>query len=164
MEQVVARYPAARCRFITGDTDADVLVRHRAHHAPWLTVEHRAFEELPIVMNSATVTAIPVRINPYNDLAVPVKLFDYMSFGRPVVATACRDTAGLVNELEAGLVVDDTVDGIAQGIVRLLEDPSLATRLGQNGYRAIQTAHAWPHRAAQLLEMIETLEQGRGVR
>jgi glycosyltransferase involved in cell wall biosynthesis len=163
MEKVVARHPAARCQFVTGDANADVLETHPARHAPWLTIEQRTFDELPSAMGSATLTVIPLRVNAYNDLAIPVKLFDYMSFGRPVVATACRDTAGLVNELESGLVVDDTVDDIAQGIIRLLENPSLATRLGRNGYRAIQTAHAWPHRAAQLLEMVEALEQGRGV-
>jgi len=163
MEQVVARHPTARCRFITGDVAVEVLAAHRARRAPWLTVERRAFDELPAIMGSATLTVIPLRVNAYNDLAMPVKLFDYMSFGRPVVATACRDTAALVNELDAGLIVDDTADGIAQGIMRLLEDPDLATRLGQNGYQAIQSTHAWPHRAAQLLQMIEALEQGQGV-
>jgi glycosyltransferase involved in cell wall biosynthesis len=163
MEQVVTRHPAARCRFITGDVAVDVLAAHRARHTPWLTVEQRTFDELPAVMSSATLTVIPLRVNAYNDLAMPVKLFDYMSFGRPVVATACRDTAALVNELEAGLTVDDTADGLAQGITRLLEDPGLATRLGQNGYQAIQSAHAWPHRAARLLQIIEALEQGQGV-
>jgi hypothetical protein len=162
MEQVVAEHPRTRCHFVTGDVDAEVLTSHPARYAPWLTVERRAFQELPEILSVTNVAVLPLRINPYNDLAVPLKLFDYMSFGRPVVATACRDIAALVNELEAGLIVDDTADGIAQGIMRLLEDPGLATRLGQNGYQAIQTAHAWPHRAARLLQMIEALEQGRG--
>jgi glycosyltransferase involved in cell wall biosynthesis len=89
---------------------------------------------------------------------MPIKLFDYMSFGRPIVATRCRDMAALVNELEVGLVVDDTVDGLAQGIIRLLKDCDLTTRLSQNGYQAIHTAHAWPHRTKQLLQMIEKIE------
>jgi glycosyltransferase involved in cell wall biosynthesis len=155
MEQVVARYPTARCHFVTRNDEA--IVNHSARHAPWLTVESRKFDELPAVMAAATVAVIPLRINSYNDLAVPVKLFDYMAFGRPLVTTGCRDTAALVNELKAGLVVDDTVDALTQGIIRLLEDPDLANRLGQNGYRAIQTAHSWSHRAARLLQIVETL-------
>jgi glycosyltransferase involved in cell wall biosynthesis len=115
-------------------------------------------------MHSSTLAISPLRVNPYNDLAMPVKLFDYMSFGRPLVVTTCHDTAALVNELEAGLVVEDTVDSLAQGIIRLLEAPGLAARLGRNGYQAIQTAHSWPHRAAWLLQMIETIEQERGER
>lgn len=159
MERVVARHPTVRCRFVT--PNAETITGHPARHASWLTVEQRTFNELPTVMHSATLTVMPLRVNPYNDLAMPVKMFDYMSFGRPLVVTACRDAATLVDKLEAGLVVEDTVDSLAQGIIRLLEDPGLAARLGQNGYRAIQAAHSWPHRAARLLQMIETLEQGR---
>jgi glycosyltransferase involved in cell wall biosynthesis len=159
MERVVARHPTVRCRFVT--PNAETITGHPARHASWLTVEQRTFNELPTVMHSATLTVMPLRINPYNDLAMPVKMFDYMSFGRPLVTTACRDAAALLNELKAGLVVEDTVDDLACGITRLLEDPDLAARLGQNGYRAIQAAHSWPHRAARLLQMIETLEQGR---
>jgi glycosyltransferase involved in cell wall biosynthesis len=156
MEQVVKRYPNARCHFIT--PNADDIARHPARYASWLTVEHLAFDDLPTVMHSATLVVSPLRINPYNDLAVPVKLFDYMSFGRPIVATSCHDTALLLRQLDAGLVVDDTVESLAQGIIHLLENPDLATRLGQNGYQAIQTSHSWPHRAARLLTLIETLE------
>lgn len=156
MEQVVNRYPGVRCRFIT--PNAEAIAEHPARQASWLTVEYLSFDELPTVVHSATLFVSPLLINSYNDLAVPVKLFDYMSFGRPIVSTACHDTAALLNELEAGIVVDDTIDGLAQGIIHLLENPDLAARLGQNGYRAIQTSHSWSHRAARLLKLIETLE------
>jgi glycosyltransferase involved in cell wall biosynthesis len=156
MEQVVACYPTARCCFITHQPD--YIAHHPARHASWLTVESRTFAELPEIMRSATLMVSPLRINSYNNLAVPVKLFDYMSFGRPIIATVCRDTAALIGQLEAGLVVEDTVESLSQGIIRLLKDHNLATRLGQNGYQAIQQAHSWPHRAEQLLQMIENTE------
>jgi glycosyltransferase involved in cell wall biosynthesis len=158
MEQVVAQYPQARCLFISGISENNILAEHAAYQAPWLILEERSADELPAVMRSATVAIIPARINAYNDLRMPIKLFDYMSFGRPVVVTRCRDMAALVNKLEVGLVVDGTVDGLAQGIIRLLKDCDLTTRLSQNGYQAIHTAHAWPHRAGQLLRMIEKIE------
>jgi len=162
MEKVVARCPDVGCRFITRAMNAKALASHPARYAPWLTVERRSFDDLPEVMRHATMLVIPRRRNAYNDLAMPIKLFDYMSFGRPVVTTACRDTAALVHKLESGLVVEDTAEGIAEGILCLLNDPNLATCLGRNGYQAIQTAHAWPHRAARLLEMIEALEREKG--
>lgn len=157
MELVVTHCPAARCRLITRNEGA--IADHRARRAPWLTIEQRSFEELPDLMKSATLAVIPRLINRYHDLALPIKLFDYMSFGRPLVVTACRDTADLVTQLEAGIVVEDTPESLAEGILKLLENPDLATRLGQNGYRAIQTTHAWSHRAARLLELIEGLEE-----
>jgi len=160
MQQVVARCPTARCHFISGD--ATYLDQHPARHASWLTVERRAFHELPTVMRAATVAVVPLRINEYNDLAVPVKLFDYMAFGLPLVVTACRDTAALVQEMQSGLVVADQTAALADGILRLLEDSVLAQQLGNNGYQAIQNAHSWSHRAAALLQMVAQLEAGSG--
>jgi len=156
MERVVDRYPDARCYFIS--VNNEFIEGHPVRHAGWLTVESRTAEELPALMRSATLVVIPRRINSYNDLAMPVKLFDYMSFGRPLVVTACRDMAAFVNEVEAGLVVKDTAEELAQGILRLIDDPDLAARLGRNGYRAIQTNHSWSQRAKRLVQMIEEIE------
>lgn len=159
MQQVVEMLPAARCRFVTSNTDAEILTRHPAHQMAWLDCESRTFEELPALMRSATAAVIPRRRNPYNDLAMPVKQFDYMSFGLPLVVTACRDMARLIAEHEAGLVVDDNADSLAQGIMRLLDDRELAGHLGRNGYKAVQTAHSWDHRAARIVGLIEQIEE-----
>ncbi len=159
MEQVVIQHPTARCRYITAD--ASYLDEHPSRHAPWLTVERRSFDELPEVMRSATLAVIPLRSNPYNDLSMPVKLFDCMAFGLPQVVTNCRDMAAFVKEADAGLVVQDSVGDLAQGIMRLLQDRDLARRLGQNAYQAVQISHSWGHRAAQILAAIEQIEQER---
>jgi glycosyltransferase involved in cell wall biosynthesis len=159
MESVTAHRADARCYFIT--THEGTIARHPARHAHWLTVATKTMEELALLMRRATLVVIPRRRTPYNDLAMPVKLFDYMSFGRPLVITACRDTAALVQALESGLVVDDTVEALAQGIIRLIEDPELAARLGRNAYQAIQNAHSWTHRAQRLMHMIEKIEAAK---
>jgi glycosyltransferase involved in cell wall biosynthesis len=157
MERVVAQHPTLRCRFLT--VDASYLDRHPCRHAPWLTVERRSFDELPEVMRSATFAIIPLRSNPYNNLAMPVKLLDCMAFGLPQVVTACRDMAAFVQEVDCALVVEDSVEGLAEGMSRLLQDRNLAVGLGNNGYDAVQTSHSWAHRAAQILEMIERIER-----
>lgn len=159
MEQVVARRPAARCRLIS--KDVSFLAGHRLLAAPWLTVERRSADELPEAMYRSTLAVIPRRINAYNDLALPIKLFDYLSFGLPVVVTNCHAQAALVRELQAGLVVQDSAESLAQGILALLADPVQAAQLGQNGHGAIQSAHAWPHRAARLLQLIAAIEEER---
>jgi glycosyltransferase involved in cell wall biosynthesis len=159
LERVVARYPTARCYFMS--SNAGFIRDHPLRHAPWLTVESQRFDELPTIMSSATIAVVPLRVDAYTELAIPVKLFDYMSYGRPLVVTACRETAALVRELEAGLVVEPTAAALADGISRLIENPALTRRLGENGYRAIQTAHSWSHRAKRLLQMIEEIENRR---
>lgn len=84
-----------------------------------------------------------------------------MAFGLPQVVTHCRDMAALVRETGAGLVVQDAVDDLAQGIMSLLQNRDLASRLGQNAYQAVQTSHSWSHRAAQILAAIEQIEQAQ---
>ncbi|MGE0825499.1 MAG: glycosyltransferase [Candidatus Binatia bacterium] len=159
MEQVVVRHPTTRCHFIS--SNVDFIRDHPSRHAFWLTVESRTFDELPEILSSATIAVVPLRVNTYTELAMPVKLFDYMSYGRPLVVTACRETATLVRELQAGLVVEPTAAALADGISQLIENPALARHLGGNGYRAIQTTHSWSHRAKQLLHMIEEIENQR---
>ncbi len=157
MAQVVARFPQARCRFITNE--ASFLADHPARYAPWLTVEARTFAELPEIAAASTLMIAPLRVNTYNSLAMPVKLFDYMSFGRPTVATACHDMAQFVRQHQVGIVVEDTVDALATGILALLENPELTTQLGRNAYDLVQTTHNWNARAAALWQMISALEQ-----
>ncbi|MGH7607777.1 MAG: glycosyltransferase, partial [Gemmatimonadales bacterium] len=159
MERVVARHPAARCHLIT--PHAKFIDSHPARHAEWLTIESRDSAGVSALLRAATLAVIPRRVNPYNDLAAPVKLFDYMACGRPVVVTACRDTAALVNALQSGLVVTDDAEALADGMLRLIEDRPTAERLGENGYRAVQAAHSWPHRAERILQLIRSIERGR---
>ena len=119
---------------------------------------HEAFDDLEEVFKTAIVAVAPLRRNAYNDLAMPVKIFDYMSFGRPLVVTDCPSMASLVEETGAGLVVEDNVQALAEGILQLLGDRNLATRSGLNAYQAVQTNHSWPKRAAAILEMIQAIE------
>lgn len=156
MSQVVRRFPQANCRFITNE--ACFLTDHPVRHAPWLTVESRTFDALPEIAAASTLMVAPLRINPYNSLAMPVKLFDYMSFGRPTVATGCHDMAQFVTEHQIGIVVEDTVQSLANGIIRLLENQSLAEELGRKAYDLVQTTHNWDQRAAALWQMIEAIE------
>lgn len=159
MQRVVEHVPTARCRFVT--SQFAYLADHPLRHAPWLIVEHRSFDELPTLMTAAAIAVSPLRRTEYNDLAMAVKLFDFMSYGLPVVSTDCTEMAALVKEVDAGLVVEDNVDALAVGILRLLQDRDLATRLGRNGYQAIQSEHSWQHRGQEVLRLVEEIEHER---
>jgi glycosyltransferase involved in cell wall biosynthesis len=163
MTRVVARHPAARCRFVT--PDARFIDSHPARRADWLVVESTDAGGVHARLRAATLAVIPRRVNPYSDLAAPLKLFDYMASGRPLVATACRNTATLVDALRCGMVVADDPASLADGMARLIEDRVTADHLGENGYRAVQTAHSWRHRAERILELIGSVERrdGRGL-
>ena len=62
----------------------------------------------------------------------PVALIEAMASGRPVVSTRAGGVAELVGE--AGLLRDiDDSDGLAADVMRLIDDPNLARRLGEAG-------------------------------
>lgn len=57
-------------------------------------------------------------------LQVPRKIYEYLSLARPILAIAESDgaTARMVNELQAGHVVDDDINAIRQAILGLYQD------------------------------------------
>lgn len=156
MQLVVRKYHDATCLIVT-DEESSKNLRAIWEGESWVQFVRGSFNDLPDLMRSVYLTVIPLRVNAYNDLALPVKLFDYLSFGKPAVVTNCAEQARYVSTFNCGLVVDDTAESVAAGILRLFDDPELAQKLGANGYRAIQEKHSWKHRAGDLLALLESL-------
>lgn len=163
MRLVVRKHPDARCLIATNEKESKGL-RAEWEDEPWVCFTRGSFDDLPEIMKGVYAAAIPRRRNLYNSFALPIKLFDYISFGKPVVVTDCEEQARYVNELDCGLVVEDRVERIAAGILRLFDDPDLARRLGANGYRAVQLKHSWRHRAEALLAALDELSAQRSRR
>jgi len=69
----------------------------------------------------------------------PVSLLEASAAGIPVVATRHAGIMDVIIEGETGLLVDEhDVDGMAAQIVKLIENPDLARRLGQRGKENIK--------------------------
>lgn len=150
MALVVKQVPDAQCRFISSNTT--FLSNLPWGNAPWLIVEKRNFDEIPEVMAQATAAVIPRRQNRYHDLAVPVKLFDYLSYGKPVITTDCREMSTFVQQNELGIVVQDNPTSMAEGIIKLLTEPTLTESISRRTYQIVQKEHAWENRAGWLWE------------
>lgn len=88
-------------------------------------------ERLPDLLSLATVHLLP-QLAGAADLVLPSKLTNMLASGRPTVATAVRGS-GLADEVEgAGLVVEpENARAFADAIVRILDDPALRDRLGE---------------------------------
>jgi glycosyltransferase involved in cell wall biosynthesis len=61
---------------------------------------------------------------------VPLKIFDYMASGKPIVATDIKAHRALL-DADCAVLVDVSVQGLAAGISRALDDPGWAARLGE---------------------------------
>jgi glycosyltransferase involved in cell wall biosynthesis len=74
---------------------------------------------------------------------MPVSVVEATAFGLPVVATAVGGIPYLLEHEKTGLLVDnEDVIGMTTSIIRLLENPSLAARLSQQG-RQLAESCAW---------------------
>ncbi len=66
--------------------------------------------------------------------ALPVKMFDYMAFKLPMVAGVKGEAAEVMNESQAGILVEQNDPGtIATALRRLMADSELAHKLGGQG-------------------------------
>ena len=81
---------------------------------------------------------------PYLVHAVPIKLFEYMVCGKPILASNLGNIRRILDESGAGITVNPSdTDALAEGLLRLLEDPDLRRTMGQAGLRYIQNDHHW---------------------
>lgn len=85
----------------------------------------------------------------------PTKIFEYMAMGRAIVASDLDQISEVLHHGETGWMVRPGDSGaVAEGILRLVEDPDLRARLGSNARRAAETRHSWRAHTRRILEAL----------
>ena len=83
-----------------------------------------------------------------------LKLFEYMAAGKAIVATRTGQVAEIIRNDHNGLLVEaGDVNGFANAIVTLLEQPMQRNRLGRNARREAVEHHSWEQYAKRLEEI-----------
>ena len=155
MAIVHERFPEARLRMI----GPGLPPVRRAELPPYVELRPSARDGLAGLLADARVCVIPRPINPYSNLAMPIKLWDYLSLGKPIVATAATETAGILAASGAGIATPDTPEGLAGGLLQVLADAGLARRLAANARTfAMSTEATWDARALTVLRTLDVAE------
>jgi glycosyltransferase involved in cell wall biosynthesis len=122
----------------------------------WLRVERGGAEEIRDLLPGVLATVQPRRRSPYNDIAVPIKVMEYLAYGRPLLVTDCLEQAAIVRNADAGIVVDDEVGAIADGLRRLATAaPEELDRWSANASAAARAA-SWEDRGRQIMSLLMT--------
>lgn len=78
------------------------------------------------------------------------------AYAKPVVAGRSGGVVDAVVDGETGLLVEpDAPDALADAVTAILQDESLANRLGENGRKRVESERSWTAFAGSLLAAIE---------
>jgi glycosyltransferase involved in cell wall biosynthesis len=100
------------------------------------------FAQLPRLLSDADIA-----VNPRVECdGVPVKLLNYMAAARPVVSFD-RSAPGVVHGETAWLAPGGDDDALGDGMLALLNDPGLATRIGQAARQHVLERSSWDRSA-----------------
>jgi len=85
-------------------------------------------------------------------------LLEAMACGIPVVQPARGAFPEIVEKTGGGILVEpDDAESLAQGILRLAQDPALAAKLGQSGYQSVREHYSVTRMADRALEVYESV-------
>ena len=85
-------------------------------------------------------------------------LLEAMACGVPLVQPSRGAFTEILEKTGAGLLVEpDDSEKLAEGILRLFNDPALANTLGQNGFQKVREYYGVTHMADRALEVYEDL-------
>jgi len=125
----------------------------------WIELAAVPYREIGVQLGRVTVQCVPNPPSAYWDAVSPIKLFDAMASGRPVVVTPRTVMRADVERHDVGLVTQgETAEDIAAAIVQLIQDESLARRLGANGREAVVAAHDWSLISGRLTARLVALD------
>jgi glycosyltransferase involved in cell wall biosynthesis len=152
-QEVRAAQPTARFLVVGSGPQRAALESLRAELGLAEAVTFIGYQEnVATILATSDVVALPSRAEGF-----PVVLIEAMAMARPVVASCVGGVPDLVRHGETGLLVPPNVPArLARGMLRLLENPDLAARLGEAGRQHV-TRHCSPDRAARRLVSIYRL-------
>ncbi len=101
-------------------------------------------DELERVYTHAHVAVDVMRRNPERELAFASRTVHYLWCGLPVIHSRFSEVAALIEEYEAGWIVDpDDAAGIRALVAAILADPAEAARRGANAQRLVRERLTW---------------------
>jgi glycosyltransferase involved in cell wall biosynthesis len=140
LPEIFSSRPEARLLLLTG-SDCDSFLRQARNlgiENRISCIPHRSVEQARALMALGNVA-----VNPRVSWSgFPIKLLNYMAAGLPVVAFEGA-AAPIVNGINGFLVEPGNFHEFASKVVRLLDQPTLARKLGGEGEKLIQRNYRW---------------------
>jgi GxxExxY protein len=127
-----------------------------------VVIGHRPHQEIPYWLKAADVLVLPnsAKEKISQLYTSPMKLFEYMASARPIVASDLPSLREILNDPSTGsgqgnaiLVKPDDPGALAEGIMKILENPDLAQKISEKARLDVQN-YTWQKRAEKILTFI----------
>ena len=163
-----ATVPNVRIVIIGDGPERAALEQRAAERGVMERVEFRGWvtpQDLDRAYASATAFALPAVVDKRGDTeGLGMVLLEAMSYYVPVVTTALGGITDIVENEKTGLLVPpNDANALAAALQRLIEDRTLAARLGEAGERVIEDRFSWPHIIDQFAGVYDSLQADRRV-
>lgn len=162
MVRVIGKYPEVRLVLVGGASSDLGRVRSYARRRRIDRAVVLRGPENPEKM-SAYMAVADVLLSPRTEgTNTPLKIYSYLAAGKPIVATNLP-THTQVLSCEVAMLVEATPDGLADGVLSMLDDPAEAARLGAAAKQVADERYGFDRYFDQLTKLMECLESERGM-
>jgi glycosyltransferase involved in cell wall biosynthesis len=121
-------------------------------------IPHVSGTELPRVVRQGGVGLSTIQDVGQNSLIVPTKFFEYMSQAVPIVASDLPNSCKYVGDEECGILVKpDSPEEYADAIIKLVDNPELAKKMGRKGQKAFAEKYNWNIVEKELVKFYESI-------
>ena len=130
LPRVFDALPLARCVLVGGPAEAGLIYRSRlgGHGDRLIVLTGQTPEQVVALSRRADVLVHP-RLACRENYSVQSKIAVYLAAGRPIVATDFGDYQSLLGATGAGLLTPVDPAPLADGIIKVLKDETLAARM-----------------------------------
>ena len=100
-------------------------------------------------------------VQPSHEESFGIATAEAMAAGLPVVVSERVGISPDIQEYGAGVVVQCNADSVKEGIEKLIRDPKLRLRMGEQGRRLVREKFSWDKVAKQLVDLYEGILAGK---
>ena len=130
LPELFAARPDARCVLVGGPAEAATAYRQQlGEHGDKLIVLTGTTPDEVVALTKRANVLVHARLACRENFSVQSKLAVYLAAGKPIVATNFGDYPTLLGATGAGLLTAVDPHAVAQGILRVLNEPELAASL-----------------------------------
>jgi len=144
MEIIHAQNPQVRLLALTPTLTSE--------HYPWLEIRRGVLEDILVDLPRIAAALIPRPQTDYNHLAIPVKLMDYLSLGLPIISTACKEMARLIDDNHFGFISSESSTEFAELCLRIVSHLQLRNEISTKIIKSVERDNNWNVRAGFLLK------------